>query len=134
MHPDDGRRFGVRDRQRVRVRVGTARKLVFEDILVRINENYRLAMHIDFDEGNACGWTPEMTGELLTEQTGDRTAEQAQCHRLDKRLLTEKDIIGVQQQGIRVLRIAATTRLTPLALDCARENGVQLLRDERCDK
>ena len=49
----------------VRVRVGDVRKLTFEDILVRVNPEYRLAMHIDFDEGNACGWVSGMTGELL---------------------------------------------------------------------
>ena len=65
MHPDDAQRFGVKDKDMVRVRVGKARKLTFEDILVRVNPEYRLAMHIDFDEGNACGWVSGMTGELL---------------------------------------------------------------------
>ncbi|NOQ41907.1 MAG: phosphate propanoyltransferase, partial [Desulfuromusa sp.] len=65
MHPDDAGRLGVDDKDLVRIRVGDSRTLVFEEVLVRVNENYRLAMHIDFDEGNACGWTPEMTGQLL---------------------------------------------------------------------
>jgi len=65
MHPDDAQHFGVNDKDLVRVRVGDVRKLTFEDILVRVNPEYRLAMHIDFDEGNACGWTAGMTGELL---------------------------------------------------------------------
>ncbi len=65
MHPDDASRLGVSDQDLVRIRVGDIRALVFEEVLVRVNENYRLAMHIDFDEGNACGWTPEMTGQLL---------------------------------------------------------------------
>jgi propanediol utilization protein/ethanolamine utilization cobalamin adenosyltransferase len=65
MHPDDASRLGVGDKDLVRVRVGDVRALVFEKVLVRVNENYRLAMHIDFDEGNACGWVPEMNGQLL---------------------------------------------------------------------
>ena len=65
MHPDDAQCFGVKDKEMVRVRVGDVRKLTFEDILVRVNPEYRLAMHIDFDEGNACGWVSGMTGELL---------------------------------------------------------------------
>ena len=65
MHPDDAQRFGVKDKDMVRVQVGDVRKLTFEDILVRVNPDYRLAMHIDFDEGNACGWVSGMTGELL---------------------------------------------------------------------
>lgn len=65
MHPDDARNFAVRDKEFVRVRVGDARALVFEEVLVRVNEDYRLAMHIDFDEGNACGCQPETVGILL---------------------------------------------------------------------
>jgi len=45
--------------------VGDLRSIVFESVLVRVNKDYRLAMHIDFDEGNACGWIPEMTGILV---------------------------------------------------------------------
>ncbi|MEA3265579.1 MAG: phosphate propanoyltransferase [Candidatus Fermentibacteria bacterium] len=69
MHPDDAIRLGVKDKDLVRVRVGDLRAMVFENVLVRVNENYRLAMHIDFDEGNACGWTPEMTGQLLLDHS-----------------------------------------------------------------
>ena len=65
MHPDDANHLGVKDKDLVKVRVGDLRAVVFESVLVRVNENYRLAMHIDFDEGNSCGWVPEMTGQLL---------------------------------------------------------------------
>jgi len=65
-HPDDAERLGVKDKDLVSVRVGDLRAVVFESVLVRVNKNYRLAMHIDFDEGNACGWTPEMTGQLVS--------------------------------------------------------------------
>ncbi|MCK5913588.1 MAG: propanediol utilization protein, partial [Desulfuromusa sp.] len=65
MHPNDASRLGVKDKDLVRLRVGDIRAMVFEEVLVRVNENYRLAMHIDFDEGNACGWVPEMNGQLL---------------------------------------------------------------------
>ncbi len=65
MRSEDASAIGISDMDFVRVRVGDVRALVFEEVLVRVNENYRLAMHIDFDEGNACGWTPSMTGYLL---------------------------------------------------------------------
>lgn len=64
-HPDDAERLGIKDKDMVSVRVGDLRSVVFESVLVRVNKNYRLAMHIDFDEGNACGWIPEMTGILV---------------------------------------------------------------------
>lgn len=57
MSPDDAMRFGLRDKYQVRVKVksGADRELIFGDVLVRVHPDYRLAMHIDTDEGNAAG-------------------------------------------------------------------------------
>ena len=46
-------RFRVRDNYVVRVRVEGDRELIFGDVVVRVNPAFRLAMHIDTDEGNA---------------------------------------------------------------------------------
>jgi len=43
----------VRDKYIVRVRIEGERELIFGDVVVRVNPAYRLAMHIDTDEGNA---------------------------------------------------------------------------------
>ena len=51
--PEDALRYGLRDRCTVKVRVSGDRELVFGDVLVRVDPNFRLAMHIDTDEGNA---------------------------------------------------------------------------------
>ncbi|MBS1173101.1 MAG: acetate/propionate family kinase, partial [Proteobacteria bacterium] len=53
MSPEDALRFGLRDKYVVRVRIEGDRELIFGDVVVRVNPNYRLAMHIDTDEGNA---------------------------------------------------------------------------------
>ncbi|NUO05827.1 MAG: phosphate propanoyltransferase [Candidatus Brocadia sinica] len=53
MTPDDALRYGVRDKSVVSVRVAGDRELEFGDVLVRVSPDYRLAMHIDTDEGNA---------------------------------------------------------------------------------
>lgn len=54
MTPGDAARFGVADRQEVKVRVEGDRTVVFEQVIVRVSEKFALAMHIDFDEANAC--------------------------------------------------------------------------------
>ncbi len=58
MTPDDAKRFKVSDQQKVVVRVMTNRPIIFEDVTVRVHQNYRLGMHIDYDEANACNYIP----------------------------------------------------------------------------
>jgi len=53
LSPEDALRYGVRDKSFVRVRVNGNRELVFSDVLVRVNPNSVLAMHIDTDEAAA---------------------------------------------------------------------------------
>ena len=64
MSPEDAMRLRLRDKYVVRVRVEGARELIYGDVVVRVNPNYRLAMHIDTDEGNAASITTGMVGHI----------------------------------------------------------------------
>ncbi|WP_418765303.1 phosphate propanoyltransferase [Mailhella sp.] len=65
MAPEDAARFGVSDKDMVSVRLGTERPVVFEDVLVRVSDKFKLAMHIDADEGNASGWKKGVDGVIV---------------------------------------------------------------------
>lgn len=53
MTPEDAAAFGVSDKEIVKVRLDTARPLIFDDVVVRVSPKFALAMHIDTDECNA---------------------------------------------------------------------------------
>lgn len=52
--PQDAERAGVIDGQRVSVTIHGKRQTTFEQVLCRVSSQAALAMHIDFDEANAC--------------------------------------------------------------------------------
>lgn len=49
----DALSLGVTDKQIVSVCVDTSRPVVFGDVVVRVNNNFSLAMHVDTDEANS---------------------------------------------------------------------------------
>ena len=63
--PADASRFGVTDKQVVRLQTFTARPAVFEDVTVRISKDFAAAVHLDYDEANACGFRSGDWGRIL---------------------------------------------------------------------
>ena len=64
--PEDGAKFGVRDKQVVKLQVFSKRPVVFEDVLVRVRQDFAAAVHLDYDEANACGFENGDLGRILT--------------------------------------------------------------------
>lgn len=66
MTPADAAEFGVQDKEVVRVEVkNDERSLVFGDVVVRVRDDFALAMHIDTDESNAACAAPGTMGTVL---------------------------------------------------------------------
>ena len=65
MTPEDAARFGVADRQTVRLRTFTARPLIFDDTVIRVSPKFSTVVHIDYDEANACGFQKGDVGMIL---------------------------------------------------------------------
>ena len=63
--PEDGKRFGVRDKQIVKLQTYTNRPVIFEDVVVRISPDFQAAVHLDYDEANACGFTDGDLGRII---------------------------------------------------------------------
>lgn len=59
-------KFGLTDKQKVKVRVfSEQRALIFDDVVIQVSENFLPAMHIDTDEANAAGISNSTYGEII---------------------------------------------------------------------
>ncbi|MEE3408800.1 MAG: phosphate propanoyltransferase [Erysipelotrichaceae bacterium] len=66
MTPADAANYGVSNGEIVNVKVETeGRSLIFGDTVVRVRDDFALAMHIDTDEGNAAGIKGSAMGEIV---------------------------------------------------------------------
>jgi len=51
--PEDAAKFGVEDKQIVKVKVSGDRALILDEVVVRVSPEYATYMHVDYDEFNA---------------------------------------------------------------------------------
>ena len=67
LDPKTAEEFGLADKQIVSVKVGesTGRSTTFGDVVIRVNENFAPAMHIDTDESNAASLGGTVDGEII---------------------------------------------------------------------
>lgn len=66
MTPQDAARLGLRDRQVVQLQTYTRRPLVFDQVIVRVSDQFATYVHLDYDEANACGFVPGDLGRILS--------------------------------------------------------------------
>ncbi len=66
MTPADAEEFGVKNGDIVKLSVGNeGRKLIFDDVVIRVRDDFALACHIDTDEANAASCSGTMYGEII---------------------------------------------------------------------
>jgi putative phosphotransacetylase len=66
LDPKTAESMGLNHKDAVDLKVEGERALIFKNVAIRIEENFSPAMHIDTDEGNAAGISPDnCEGEIL---------------------------------------------------------------------
>lgn len=55
MTPEDAAKFGVADKQILKIKVDGERALIFDEVVARVNPEYATYMHVDYDEMNSAG-------------------------------------------------------------------------------
>ncbi len=64
--PEDAEKFGIKDKQIVKVKVGGERALVFDEVVARVSKDYATFIHIDYDEVNAAAlFWKDPVGEVI---------------------------------------------------------------------
>ncbi|MEG2792432.1 MAG: phosphate propanoyltransferase [Bacilli bacterium] len=62
----DAKEYGVKNGEIVSVKLDTPnRSCILGDVVIRINDNFALAMHIDTDEANAASCSGQVFGEII---------------------------------------------------------------------
>lgn len=65
MHPKDAEFYGVKSGEDMKLRVGGPCGIILDKLLCRVDPSFKLEVHIDTDEGNACNLQPETPCELV---------------------------------------------------------------------
>jgi putative phosphotransacetylase len=65
MSPEDATFYGVKPGDDMKLRIGGACGLTLDKLLARVDKAFKLEVHIDTDEGNACNLQPATPCELL---------------------------------------------------------------------
>ena len=125
----EGEKLGLADGQVVSARVGAAgRRLILEDVLVRVSEQGVLELHIDRDEANACGVATGDRAEIIVREAA--TSPPGYGGRpvaARRRLVTEADVTAAHLAG-RIPDLEGAI-LTPYGRDAVRKYFPELLRE-----
>ena len=65
LHPDDAAFYGVKAGDEMRLKIGGPCGVLLDRLLCRVDPSFKLEVHIDTDEGNACNLQPDTPCELL---------------------------------------------------------------------
>src|SRR3989441_6302666 len=65
MSPEDASFYGVKAGDAMKLRIGGRCGLILDKLLARVDKAFKLEVHIDTDEGNACNLQPDTPCELM---------------------------------------------------------------------
>ena len=65
MSPEDAAYYGVKDKDFMKLKVHGECGVTFDRLFVRVKPEFKLEVHLDTDEGNACGLGPDSECELV---------------------------------------------------------------------
>lgn len=152
MTPDDAKTYGVTDSQSVQVKVEGPRGVIFDNVAVRISNNFSLEYHIDIDEANCAGikqgdkaylmnfktlidstnlcesekFADKITKRLIEKKSVEKVNTVSQLLEEPNKLVTEDTVRNAWKKKA-VLSIGKGVICTPLARDAIKELGMKVI-------
>lgn len=65
MSPDDAKFYGVKAGDNMKLKIGGPCGIILDQMLCRVDKSFKLEVHIDTDEGNACNLQSDTLCELI---------------------------------------------------------------------
>jgi putative phosphotransacetylase len=65
LSPADAEFYGVKHGDHMKLRIGGDCGIILDKMLCRVDKSFKLEVHIDTDEGNACNLRPATPVELI---------------------------------------------------------------------
>lgn len=62
---NEAEKMGLKNNQKVSIKIEGTRGVIFDEIIVRVSEKYKTALHLDTDEGNSAGISRNTFGEII---------------------------------------------------------------------
>jgi len=137
MTPRDADMYGVSDGKTVQVKAGSGRGVIFDQVVVRVRNDFSLEFHIDMDEANAAEINTGDKAGLLAFDLNDNGTER-DAPKAEKAsapvgkpeetvysLVTEKIVLEASKSK-KPLYVNSGTVITPLARDVIKELGVEV--------
>lgn len=93
LHLPKGRakKLGIKDYQKIDVKIPGEREIVFKDVIVRTSKDYKSAIHLDTDEGNAAGIKEgKGDGKLLLKSEKEEDKEESSKKKTNKKSSSKK--------------------------------------------
>lgn len=141
MSPAEAAAAGVKDGDLVDIRMQTDRPLTFNEVVVRAGDAHKMALHIDFDEANACGFKngckayivgkscalPVCPAPSAAPKAAPKCEKSACEFRFDGRFFSEVKAREVIAAGTGVLSVNPGTVISPLARDLLNSHGIKII-------
>lgn len=136
MTPAQASQWGFSDGQHVSVLMKTQRPIRFSDVIIRVSKTAGLAMHIDFDEANACMFQNGDTGTICASAQGecciaalkqDNQSDTEAGAVIEKHFITEEEIKrSLKNTSVMKIVVSKGSILSAPARDYINKEGITL--------